>query len=91
MGRMRREEVDASQLEVGDTITPPSNYGRAKVTDLGKSDKITEPHVHVGYQYPDDFSVNASTRGQRSGKFYRPDDKVTRWVDGSSTKGKKGH
>lgn len=79
MARRRRDTTTADDINVGDTIITPNGLP-AKVHHRGALRSCTEPNVTLGWDYPDDFTVNAHHRGQSSGRTYRPDDEVTRWV-----------
>jgi hypothetical protein len=79
MARKRRETTTADQIKVGDVIQTPQGL-RGEVDSLGTSRCCTEPNVAVHWIYADDTSVSKAWRGMASGRIYRPDDEVTRWV-----------
>lgn len=81
MTRKRRDTTTADQVQLGDVIEPNNNGYRAVVEWLFESENITEPHVGIHWTYPNDFSVNASHRGQASGRILRPGDPLARWLE----------
>jgi hypothetical protein len=84
--RRRDKGATADDIQVGDLIEPNNNGYRATVYWRGTSENCTEPHVVLSWTYADDFSVNASHRGQSSGRrLFRPGDPVTRWLPPNET------
>lgn len=81
--RKRRDNTTADDVEVGDLIEPGNNGARATVIgkETNPSPNIIEPHIMLRWAYPDDFSVNANVRGTTSGRYFRPDEPITRWLD----------
>jgi hypothetical protein len=78
--RTRRETVKAADLKPGDTIAPQYHGGyKATVTRVDPYHR-NDQAVSVQYAYPDDFTVNASTRGVHSGAVVSKDHEYTRYV-----------
>jgi hypothetical protein len=78
--RTRREHVPAKRLRKGDVIAP-DGHGSFKATVIRSG-----PHHHdrtwrlVDFVYPDDFTVNARFRGERSSRSWPNDHLVTRYT-----------
>jgi hypothetical protein len=81
--RTRREEVRADQLRKGDVIAPdyhdPRGGYRATVTRAEPYHRDARARA-VSFDWPDDFTVNASLRGKSSARVWRNDHLVTRYV-----------
>jgi hypothetical protein len=78
--RTRREMTKAVDLKPGDVIAP-AYHGAAKAT-VTRVDPYhrNDQAVSVQYAYPNDFTVNASFRGQHGGSVVAKDHEYTRYV-----------